>query len=611
MLSTRNLKAGDVLDGRYRLERRVGGGGMGDVWEGTDTILWRTVAIKILLADLVDDRGFRERFRREARAIAVMKGPGVVEVYDYGEIEHEDAQIAYLIMEFVDGKPLSRLLGLWGKLGSADALRVIGGVAEALQVAHAAGIVHRDIKPGNILVRADGSVVLVDFGIARVNHNLTLTTTGVVLGTVTYMSPEQAAGENLTAASDLYSLGIVAHQCLAGSPPFKADTPLGVLSAHLRNPPPPLPVDIPVEVTQIVRRALEKEPSARWENAAEFAQACSETRAAMIGPAPRAANPPTRVQQPRPRPEPMGAMSPTGGARSVPVSPVSPVSSLSGQYPLPPVTGQHPIRYRTGQHQIPSSSGQHRLPPQTGQHQVPSHTGAHRAPSGIRTTGSHPVSPPPAPPTTPGQVASAEERPKRRRLWITLAGTLAAIAAVSAVAAAGPWERLFGDGAVPAGETAPAEADVQGQDADDPDNGSEGDAPDNPDAPDHDPSATGEDDTDASGTQSPSAGTGPSQTESTLPSTSPSTSPSAAPKATVPGVVGQTESEARQHLEESDLATSVVYEGEGEARCGVVRQNPSAGTEVAPDSTVQITVERAADAASCRTEEGTTEAPAG
>ena len=194
MLSTRNLKSGDVLDGRYRLERRVGGGGMGDVWEGTDTILWRTVAVKILLADLVDDRGFRERFRREARAIAVMKGPGVVEVYDYGEIDDGDAAIAYLIMEFVDGRPLSRLLGLWGRLGSADTLRVIGGVAEALQVAHTAGIVHRDIKPGNILVRDDGSVVLVDFGIARAGHNLTLTTTGVVLGTVTYMSPEQAAG---------------------------------------------------------------------------------------------------------------------------------------------------------------------------------------------------------------------------------------------------------------------------------------------------------------------------------------------------------------------------------------------------------------------------------
>jgi serine/threonine-protein kinase len=274
MLTTRNLKAGDVLDGRYRLERRVGGGGMGDVWEGTDTILWRTVAVKVLLADLADDRGFRERFRREARAIALMKGPGVVEVYDYGEIEHGDTTVAYLVMEYVDGKPLSRLLGLWGKLPAADALRIVGGVAEALNVAHAAGIVHRDIKPGNILVRDDGSVVLVDFGIARANHNLTLTTTGVVLGTVTYMSPEQAAGENLTTASDLYSLGVVAHQCLAGSPPFKADTPLGVLSAHLRNEPPQLPADVPFEAASVVKRALQKEPSQRWPDAAAFASAC-------------------------------------------------------------------------------------------------------------------------------------------------------------------------------------------------------------------------------------------------------------------------------------------------------------------------------------------------
>ncbi|NUQ89129.1 MAG: serine/threonine protein kinase, partial [Glycomyces artemisiae] len=298
MLSTRNLKAGDVLDGRYRLERRVGGGGMGDVWEGTDTILWRTVAVKVLLADLVDDRGFRERFRREARAIAVMQGPGVVEVYDYGEIEDEDAQLAYLIMEFVDGKPLSRLLGLWGKLGTAETLQVVGGVAEALQVAHAAGIVHRDIKPGNILVRGDGSVVLVDFGIARANHNLTLTTTGVVLGTVTNMSPEQAAGENLTPASDLYSLGVVAHQCLAGAPPFRADTPLGVLSAHLRNAPPPLPAEIPYEVAEIVRRSLQKDPSSRWPDAASLAGACREVRTALLT-RPRNATARTRVMDRR------------------------------------------------------------------------------------------------------------------------------------------------------------------------------------------------------------------------------------------------------------------------------------------------------------------------
>ncbi|QSB06068.1 serine/threonine protein kinase [Natronoglycomyces albus] len=282
------MKVGDVLDGRYRIERRIGGGGMGNVWEGVDTLLGRTVAIKVLLASLADDSGFRERFRREARAIAILQGPGIVEVYDYGEIETEDSTIAYLIMQYIDGKPLSRLLSMWGRLPESQALPIIAGVADALHTAHESGIVHRDVKPGNILVRDDGSVVLVDFGIARSTENLTLTTTGVVLGTVTYMSPEQAAGENLTPHSDIYSLGVVAHQCLAGSPPFRADTPLGVLSAHLRNEPPALPADVPTQVGTVIRRSLMKEPSNRWPDAASFAAACravmSDAVAALNGP---------------------------------------------------------------------------------------------------------------------------------------------------------------------------------------------------------------------------------------------------------------------------------------------------------------------------------------
>jgi len=582
MLSTRNLKAGDVLDGRYRLERRIGGGGMGDVWEGTDTILWRTVAVKVLLADLVDDRGFRERFRREARAIAVMQGPGVVEVYDYGEIEDEDAQLAYLIMEYVDGKPLSRLLGLWGKLAAADALRVVGGVAEALQVAHAAGIVHRDIKPGNILVRGDGSVVLVDFGIARVSHNLTLTTTGVVLGTVTYMSPEQAAGENLTAASDLYSLGVVAHQCLAGSPPFKADTPLGVLSAHLRNAPPPLPVEIPYEVTEIVRRSLQKDPSARWPDAAALAAVCRETRDALLhnrtgtGPARTRPMPEYQPNTPVPGPPTGAHRRPNPGAAAH----SSPVTGLhSGSQPGYQSSSQPGL-------QAGSQPGVH-----TGGHTLPPFTGAH--------TGGHVVGPPTGP-TGPAPVQE-EERPKRRGLWLALAGTLAGIAAIGAIMTTLPWGDTDEPGTQAADESGAENAELQGQDGDggfwDEDDGGDetGSA-----TPGPSESATDEG---ATAPAEGAAGTaGPTLSPSGSASPSESSSPSAPAKSTVPNVVAQSEADARTRIEESGLNAVVEYEGEGETKCNVVRQSPSGGSEVDPGSAVQVTVRRAADAEACKSE---------
>ncbi|MDA1362205.1 protein kinase [Glycomyces luteolus] len=591
MLSTRNLKAGVVLDGRYRLERRISGGGMGDVWEGVDTILWRTVAIKVLLADLVDDRGFRERFRREARAIAVMQGPGVVEVYDYGEIEDEDAHLAYLIMEYVDGKPLSQLLGLWGKLSPADALRVIGGVAEALHVAHTAGIVHRDIKPGNILVRADGSVVLVDFGIARVSHNLTLTTTGVVLGTVTYMSPEQAAGENLTAASDLYSLGVVAHQCLAGTPPFKADTPLGVLSAHLRNAPPPLPTAVPYEVAEIVRRALQKDPEARWTDAAELAEACRETRAALL--ANRApATVRTQVQPARSIEAGTdgtgsnGTAGPPSGTHQRPDA-ESDTGHQSEPQPVPPALPQSPPEPRSSATSPPLTDG-HTLPPLTG-----SHTGAHLVPPS---------------PTRQAPVPEAPRgRPRRRGgLWLSLAGTLAAVAAISAIAITLPWNEDELPATPTTGETGADGAEVQGQDGD----GGfwHGGGDDEGEEPSADPSETAPD-AEASRPEDGTASAGPSLMPSGSPSASESSSPPPPETAEVPNVITQSEADARSRIEESGLTPSVDYEGEGEARCGVVRQSPGAGSEVEPGSTVQLTVKRAPDTERCKPETGETPSP--
>ncbi|ADD44765.1 protein kinase domain-containing protein [Stackebrandtia nassauensis] len=298
------LHAGDVLAGRYQLLERVGGGGMGDVWRGEDLLLRRTVAVKVLLAKLADERNFRERFLREAQAIATLEGPGIVDVYDFGEEVVANGTISYLVMQFVDGMALSRRLAGWGRLNTQDTLRIVSQVADSLEIAHRSGIIHRDVKPGNILVREDGRVVLVDFGIARTETNLTMTTTGVVLGTVTYMSPEQASGEKLGPASDIYSLGVVAHQCLAGHPPFKADTPLGVLSAHLRNVPPRLPADVPQPVPNLILRAMAKEPHARWQTAGEFADACRGATAEPVTPVPELAGAVTtvipRVRQPGP-----------------------------------------------------------------------------------------------------------------------------------------------------------------------------------------------------------------------------------------------------------------------------------------------------------------------
>ena len=312
------LRVGDVLAERYRLDDRIGGGGMGDVWRGEDVVLNRTVAVKVLHAKLAEEDNFRERFRREACAIAALESPNIVDVYDYGEVNTPRGVLAFLVMPYVDARPLSRHLAYNGRLDTTETLDIVAQVADGLDVAHRAGIIHRDVKPGNILVGDNGRVTLVDFGIARTSGDMTMTTAGVVLGTVTYMSPEQASGERLTPASDIYSLGVVAYQCLTGSPPFKADTPLGVLSAHLKEVPPRLPDEIPAPVPDLVVRALAKELDDRWPTADDFADACrsagSSTRHQAIAP-----SAPPEVRQARfpgesttvPRPE--TASSPNDG----------------------------------------------------------------------------------------------------------------------------------------------------------------------------------------------------------------------------------------------------------------------------------------------------------
>ncbi|WP_415644490.1 serine/threonine protein kinase [Stackebrandtia soli] len=272
------MHAGELIAGRYRLDDRIDGGAMGDVWRGHDTRLNRTVAIKLLRSGLSDDARFRARFQHEAQAVASLQAPGVVSLYDYGEDSTSEGIVSYLIMELVKGRSLAAILDQRGTLPPADTMRLIAAAGEALHAAHYAGIVHRDVKPGNMLVDADGNVKIVDFGIARARGEAGLTETGMVMGTLSYCSPEQLCDRELTPASDVYSLGIVAYECLSGRVPFTSSNPGAAINGHLHQPPPPLPNHIPPAVRDVVMRALEKDPNRRWRSAAAFAEACLAAR---------------------------------------------------------------------------------------------------------------------------------------------------------------------------------------------------------------------------------------------------------------------------------------------------------------------------------------------
>jgi serine/threonine-protein kinase len=323
------VSPGTLLSGRYRLDERIATGGMGDVWRGTDETLGRTVAIKILLPSLLEEQGFSERFRLEARTMATINHPGVVDIYDYGS----DQDVAYLVMEYVEGDALSRTLGRVGRLTPARTMALIAQAAEALQAAHSKGIVHRDVKPGNLLVRANGTLVLTDFGIARSAVAAQLTAAGAVLGTASYLSPEQASGQTATAASDIYSLGVVAYQCLSGRRPFDGDNPIEIAMKHVRLAPPPLPADVPPAVRSIVERAMAKDPAARWPTAAVFGAAARQA-AAVLSTDP-GARPNVSPVSPMPySPAPSGSGTPVPGAAAPvgagsPVTPGSPVAAGS------------------------------------------------------------------------------------------------------------------------------------------------------------------------------------------------------------------------------------------------------------------------------------------
>jgi serine/threonine-protein kinase len=292
------LATGSLLADRYEITAPIATGGMGEVWKARDRVLDRIVAAKVLRTEYTGDPSFLARFRNEARHTAALTHPNIASVYDYGETVDDTGtqQLAFLVMEFVEGQPLVSILHEEGALPVDWTLHVLEQSADGLSAAHRAGVIHRDIKPGNLMVRPDGVVKLTDFGIAQARDATPLTRTGMVVGTAQYLSPEQAQGMELTAASDVYSLGVVAYECLTGARPFDGASQVAIALAHINRPPPPLPSHVPPAVRLLVERALAKDPSDRFADGGAFAEAIRRvasggTLTPVVGPVTR----PTQV----------------------------------------------------------------------------------------------------------------------------------------------------------------------------------------------------------------------------------------------------------------------------------------------------------------------------
>ncbi|MDZ8275423.1 serine/threonine protein kinase [Microbacterium aquimaris] len=265
---------GATFGGRYELDSRIAVGGMGEVWEATDHVIGRTVAIKILKDEYMGDPGFLERFRAEARHAALVNHEGIASVFDYGE----ENGSAFLVMELVPGEALSTILERDTSLSTDKTLDIVAQTSAALQAAHAAGLVHRDIKPGNLLITPDGRVKITDFGIARIADQVPLTATGQVMGTVQYLSPEQASGHPASPATDIYSLGIVAYESLAGKRPFTGESQVAIAMAQINEQAPPLPATVAQPVQNFVTAMIAKKPEERPGSAATVARAATALR---------------------------------------------------------------------------------------------------------------------------------------------------------------------------------------------------------------------------------------------------------------------------------------------------------------------------------------------
>jgi serine/threonine-protein kinase len=318
--------AGDVLQDRYELRSLIATGGMGEVWRAQDRVLGREVAAKVLKSEFTGDPVFLTRFRTEARLSAGLTHPNVAVLHDYGEVEPASPggdRLVYLVMELVDGEPLSAVLRREGRLTPERTLELLGQVAAGLGAAHAAGIVHRDVKPANLLVRSDGTVKITDFGIAWSAANATVTRTGHVVGTAQYLAPELVQGQKATPAVDVYAWGTVAYECLAGRRPFDGPDPVEVAMRRVSETPAPLPADVPAPVRELVERTLATDPATRIPDGAALVAAVADAAAGRT-PEPADERTATRVLPVVPAPQPATATLPVGPVAAVAVAPVVP-----------------------------------------------------------------------------------------------------------------------------------------------------------------------------------------------------------------------------------------------------------------------------------------------
>lgn len=302
---------GTLVGGRYRLDRLAGSGGMAQVWAATDTVLGRRVAVKMLHPHLRSDESLVRRFRQEGRLSARLTDPGIVGIFDTVATPDADA----IVMEFVEGSTLRQLLDEQGRLDAARAIDIGCRVADALDVAHRHQLIHRDIKPANILLCTDGTVKVADFGIAKTGDLDDLTRDGTVLGTATYLAPEQLRGEPADGRSDLYSLGVVLYEAVCGRPPFTGDTEAARAMERLtRVPLPPhrVATEVPLALSQCIMRALERDPQSRPHSAGEF-RAALAVCLAPTAPQPRYPTPPSAIATQR---TPNARKAPTPPRRS-------------------------------------------------------------------------------------------------------------------------------------------------------------------------------------------------------------------------------------------------------------------------------------------------------
>jgi serine/threonine-protein kinase len=252
-----------ALGGRYRLVERIARGGMGEVWRAFDEVLGRPVAVKVLRPEYADEQVFLERFRNEARNTAALVHTGIAAVYDFGQATLARTTVPFIVMELVPGRPLSQIIERDGALDRDRALDLCAQAARGLHAAHEGGVVHRDVKPANLLVTPTWTVKITDFGIARAGDALPLTRTGTVMGTAHYLAPELVNGRGVaSASSDVYALGVVLYECLAGRRPFIGENPLSVAMEHLNSTPPPIPGLHPA-VQRVLDGALAKDPADR------------------------------------------------------------------------------------------------------------------------------------------------------------------------------------------------------------------------------------------------------------------------------------------------------------------------------------------------------------